>query len=183
MEQTYTPQLKNKKNFIAFIAALLGCALLILAFLTPFASANDKYTERFESMGDTIADSELNMTAEDMINLSLFDYARTYINAVSNDYATDIVIPCLVVMLLFIIFTVLTTVFTLMKKPVLMIIFSMLSLGSFILLVWDFADRKVVPGSVYETGFGQYLGYIGAAIVLIGAILLLILRKSSKNIQ
>ena len=61
----------RSKIFIgAFIAMLIGSAILLLTLFMPFASATDEYKEALEKFSDSMYIEELNMTNKEAINIS-----------------------------------------------------------------------------------------------------------------
>lgn len=77
-------------------------------------------------------------------------------------------------------FTLAILVFSILRKPILVLIPNLLAVGLFALECWDYTDRRVVG---YTAGWGGafYLFIIAVAIIFGGAIWLLISKVKNKN--
>ena len=136
---------RNKdKLLIPFIVALIGSLMLIVTLFLPFASATEDYKEYLQEYSDEMYVEELNMTNGDAVNISLFEFGRIYAAAADWGMSESIAIACLVIISAFTLFTILTTLFSVLKKPIVAMIFNLLSFGVFWLIKWDFEDRGVV---------------------------------------
>ena len=88
----------RSKIFIgAFIAMLIGSAILLLTLFMPFASATDEYKEALEKFSDSMYIEELNMTNEEAINISLFEFIRIYSSETGKEISNDLSIVYVVV--------------------------------------------------------------------------------------
>ena len=178
---------QEKRLFIPFFIALTGSLLLIAALFVPFASATEDYKEYLQEHPDGMYAEEIEMTNKEAINLSLFEFGRIYAKTAELGMSKEISITCLVIISVFAVLVILTTAFSVLKKPIAAIIFSLLSLGVFRVIMWDFDDRGVILNSRYDWGMAHYFCYIGAAAVFIGGVYLLItkskLKKERKLIQ
>lgn len=77
-------------------------------------------------------------------------------------------------------FTLAILVFSVLRKPILILIPNLLAVGLFALECWDYTDRRVV-GYTAAWGGAFYLFIIAAAIIFGGAIWLLINKIKNKN--
>ena len=170
----------RSKIFIgAFIAMLIGSAILLLTLFMPFASATDEYKEALEKFSDSMYIEELNMTNEEAINISLFEFIRIYSSETGKEISNDLSIVYVVVIAAFAVFALLTLLFS--SIPV--IVFNILTFAVLRLIIWDFEDRGVISNSRYDWGIAQYIGYIGIAIVMVGAVALLVVKMKDKKQQ
>lgn len=175
---------KNKNSILIFWAiALVGALFLISTIFWPFASATEDFREYLQEESEEMYAEEIDMTNEDAEDLSLLEFGKIYSNASELDADEEMAIACLVVIAAFIIFAVLTTLFIALKKPIVAIIFNLLSFGVFQIIKWDFEDRGVIPSRYYDWGFAETACCIGVAIVMIGSILLLIAKIKAKRQQ
>lgn len=173
---------RNKdKLLIPFIVALIGSLMLIVTLFLPFASATEDYKEYLQEYSDEMYVEELNMTNGDAVNISLFEFGRIYAAAADWGMSESIAIACLVIISAFTLFTILTTLFSVLKKPIVAMIFNLLSFGVFWLIKWDFEDRGVIPSNSYDWGIAEFVCYIGFAVVMVGAILLLMAKINAKR--
>lgn len=179
--------MEEKLKQLGFFVTLIGALLLVIAIFSPFAAATEDYKEYLQSYPDEMYAKEINMTNKDAVNISLFEFGRMYAAAAQEDIMKEIAIFYLVIILVFALFVILTLLFSVLRKPIAAIIFNLLSLGVFHLMVWDFEDRGLISGNRYTQGISSIICYIGTAIVMVGAIVLLIakikLKKAHKSIQ
>mgnify|MGYP004677142593 CR=1 FL=1 len=103
----------RSKIFIgAFIAMLIGSAILLLTLFMPFASATDEYKEALEKFSDSMYMEELNMTNKEAINISLFEFIRIYSSETGKEISNDLSIVYVVVIAAFAVFALLTLLFS-----------------------------------------------------------------------
>ncbi len=174
--------LKNS-SFIPYLISVLGVIIIIGAFFLPYASATDSYKERLERQPDGIFAQEFNMTNEDVVNMSLFEYLRMYSAAIGIDDYQDYAIIYTVVIGLMAVSSLLTLIFVILRKPIAFLIFNCISFGVFCLINWDFNDRGIVPNNRYDFGAAYYLYYIGAILLFVGAIWFIITKAKEKKVQ
>lgn len=178
MDNAIEKKTAPKGLLIPFLITLLSALLLVSTIFMPYASATDTFAERIDKMPDTIVDTKLNMTAEDMRHISMFEYAQAYIN-INDVYAVGIVYVVFVAMIGA--FALLTLLFALLKKPIPVIIFSVLALGTFLIQNWDYSDRGVVPGNNYDWGIAYYLFFAAFVLILGGAVWMLVCKIKAKK--
>ncbi|MBE6651084.1 MAG: hypothetical protein E7613_07205 [Ruminococcaceae bacterium] len=174
----------NKKALlIPFIVALIGSLLLILVTFLPFASANEEHKDYLEEYSGNMYVQEIDMTNEDAVDISLYEYGRIYAAATDIEMVSDIAITCLVIICIYGLFSVLVVLFSLLKKAIPIIVFDVLALADFLLIKWDFSDRGILPNFNYNWGVAQIICYIAFAITMVGAIWLLVekIKIKSKN--
>ena len=83
----------------------------------------------------------------------------------------------------FAVFALLTLLFSILRKSIPVIVFNILTFAVLRLIIWDFEDRGVISNSRYDGGIAQYIGYIGIAIVMVGAVALLVVKKKDRRKQ
>lgn len=182
-KQETTKQSERKKNplLIPFVIALIGVLLLIATLFLPFASATKEYREHLQKYSEEMYDEEINMTNGDAVNISLFEFGKMYAAAANLGFEKSIAITCLVIIAMFALFVILTTLFAVLKKPIVTLIFDFLSFSIFLLIKWDFKDRGVLPSSRYDWGFAEFVCYIGFTVVVVGAVLMLVAKIKAKH--
>ncbi len=167
-----TPQL------IAIVVALIA----IVSFFLPFISATKEYSEYLDLRADEKVYNSSDLKVGDMKNLSLFDYAKVYLQAgkeIYRDQGTGIFYAILIGLVA--VLAVLILLFALGKKPVAMIIFSILLGIDFFLINWDFTDRRIMPDSNRVWGIAHYAFYPIAVILLVCGIWILVEKKKLKH--
>ena len=178
---TNTSKVFQKKALqLPFLITLIASLMVVAAFFLPLATANEEHQEYLEKYAQELNVPEIDMTNEDAINISMYEYAKTYwvvYNTIDKTLATIVtaIIGATGVLSL------ITLFFALIKKPVAVVIFNALTLGAYYLMVWDFKDRGVMPNSNYDWGIAYYLYFIGIAIVFCGAIWLFVKKVQVKR--
>ena len=69
---------KKKIIVVSFLAMLIGSIMLIITLFVPFASATDDHREYLEKYANTVSIEELDITNEQLLDVSLFKFARIY---------------------------------------------------------------------------------------------------------
>lgn len=172
---------KSKKFLYPFLTMLIGSLMLIVTLFMPFASATEDYKERLVEYSDSMYVEELDMTNEEAITISLFEFARIYSVAAEMGMSKSVSIACIVIIAVFGAFALLTLLFSAIKKPIPAIIFNLLAFAVFRITKWDFEDRGVIPNSNYDWGMAQYICYIGIIVVVVGAVALLVAKIKDKK--
>ncbi len=138
----------NKKILIPRLITLVGAIALFITLFMPFASANSSFAD----------------------DISLAEFAKMYLTVGDSwQIYTYIIIG-------FGFFALMALIFSAVGKPIPVIIFDILSAAVFHLLVWDMGSRGRIPSSNYDWGIAHALGYIAAAVVLAGAISMLVTK-------
>ncbi len=170
----------NAKKIIGFLAVLLGSILLLVTLFLPFASSTGEYREYLEKNPDTAYVGDMQMKNSDVVDISLLEFGRIYLSAMGNPITGPLATVCFIMISVFALFALMTTLFSILKKPIPLIIFDVLTFAVFNLIRWDFGDRGVMR-SGYNWGMAQYFFYIGAALALAGAIVLLAAKSADKK--
>lgn len=139
--------------------------------------------EALEKFSDSMYIEELNMTNKEAINISLFELIRIYSSETGKEISNDLSIVYVVVIAAFAVFALLTLLFSILRKSIPVIVFNILTFAVLRLIIWDFEDRGVISNSRYDWGIAQYIGYIGIAIVMVGAVALLVVKKKDRRKQ
>ena len=173
--------LKNRKLLVPFLIALIATILMAACLLLPFGSATDDHAEKLQKYPDTVLYSNLNMTAGDMVDMSIIEYAGIY-NGLAQEIFGNASHGTIYVVFAALIggFALLAALFTILRKPIGILIFSILSFVVFMLWSRDFTDRGVIPSSTYDWGIGYYLFYIATVAALFGAIWMLVCKHKTQ---
>lgn len=167
----------NTKNnlLISFIIALIGSLLIVANIFLPFVSATEDFGAVLEKAGDEVVNTVTDMTAEDAISVSLMEYSDAFARE-DSEVTLDMVL-----LIAFALFGVLAVIFTFIKKPIPVIIFSILSFIPYYLFNFDVNDRNILESSTYETSIAYYLIPIAIVIAIGGAIFMFIVKRKAKN--
>lgn len=174
----------NNKLLIPFIVTLIGAAFMFITIFLPYSTANKERAEKLKAYPDQIVYEELDMTAEDMINISMVEYANVYSNLSEQIWGdTSYGIFYIALVALIGIFSLLSVLFSALKKPIAVVVFSLLALGVFCIQNFDYTDRGVIPSSTYDWGAAYYVFYIAFAVTFVGAIWMLVSKIIQKKKQ
>lgn len=175
---------KRKNNILPFIVTLIGSVIIIIAFFLPYTSATDNYREYLENNPDEMYAEEINMQNENAIGISMIEYAKIFGYAATemdDEWSQEVGIADLTVIVLIALFSLLTLLFSAIKKPVPTIIFNLLNFAAFRLLSWDFEDRGVIPNGNFDWSISYYIYHICALIIIAGSVWMLIAKRQAKK--
>lgn len=151
------------KSFIPFIVTLVSAILIFATIFMPFVTAKDAYEDLAAAFGKE--------------NISICEYSDVARDGSDDETAYNTFFIILTI------FSLLTVLFTFLKKHIPTIIFSILSLIIYLLFV-SFAneiDKIIGDYGKYEAGIAYYLLPIAIVITVVGSIYLMILKKKSKK--
>ena len=163
------------------IVALVAVALMVVAYFLPYASDTQDYRDALMTMPDYVQSDELGMTNADIADMSLFEYARVY--AAAEDLGASVALTAIYLPLLVgaIVFPVLALLFAALRKPIPVILFSVLAVALLQLLNWDFEDRLVVPSNSYDIGIARWVYLVAGIAAIAGAVATIVMRRSSQS--
>ncbi len=170
-------------RYVPAAIALFGVIMLFAAFFLPYAAANAEYSEWLSNNADSMYAEEIGMTNGDAMGISPLEFLRMYIYGVSNYSGSNqmISIICIVMIGLIAVFTLLCALFAVLRKPIPLIVFDILTFAVLLLMNFDFEDRGVISNSRYNWGAAKYFYFIGIAITIVGAVWLLITKIKAKK--
>lgn len=173
---------KKKMFLVVTLSVILVSLLVVLAFFLPYASAKADYRKILENFPQQIYMQEIGMTNADAMDISLLEFARVYGAFATSSGQIGTVGTIVVVMISLVgLFSLLTLIFAALRKPIVILIFNCLTFGAVCLLSWDFQDRGALPSNSYDFGMAYYIYYIGAALILAGAICMLVMKIQEKK--
>lgn len=152
--------------------ALIGSLLLIVTLFLPFASATDNYEKQLTSFPDQMYIEELNMTNDDVINLSLFEFGKIYAYSLEVYAEKTISIICLAMIAAYVVFSILALLWSALSKPIPLLMTNLFAFGIFNLMKWDFKDRGVIANSLYHFGIAQYVCLLAFLMICLTSIYL-----------
>ena len=159
---------KFDKKVILYVIMIVTSVLLVVNFFFPFAVANENEKEDLLKNPKTMYAEEIGMTNQDAVNISLYEYFNIYtygLDVMQNNQ--EVIITCLVIMGAIGVLSILTLLFSIIKKPICTIIFSVLTMLIAMLTKWDFADRRVIENSSYDVGISYNLYYVLVVVIII----------------
>lgn len=167
---------KNKGLRIPFVTTLVGILIMIVALLLPYLSAVGYAAEYIEEHPNRIEVESLELTTNDFANVSVISIGKI----ITGIYGEDDGTVANVFVMVFCGCLVLTALFVFLKKPIVVIIFDLLSCGVF--LFFSYLVKEVLIGDdKYAWGIGYYVIVIGAIALLAGAIWMLVTKINTKH--
>lgn len=167
---------KNQRLKKPFVVTLAGVLIMIAALFLPYMTAVGDTAEYIEEHPDRVEIKSLELTASDLANISLVSVH----NLIAGIYGEDdgaianVIVGVLGGCLM------LTMLFVMIKKPIPVMMFDLLSCGVFLFLNFlmkdDFIDKDK-----YAWGFGYYAILLGAIVLFAGAIWTLATKISNKR--
>lgn len=155
------------------IAALIGSLILVAAFFMPLATATGEYREYLEQYADEINTRELNMTNEDAIDVSIYEFGRIY-RMLHMKLMPEMTVVTMI-------FSCMTLLLALFRKPIGILIFNGLSFVAYRLVQWDLELRGMLPGKSYDYGTARWWYIIGAVVGCVSAVWLLVVKIRIKK--
>ncbi len=159
----------NKKITTSTIIILAGILIMWIAFFCPYLSATDGAKKLLDSYG-------LKQT-----NLSIIDMAYSSSQLINYASSGSLLkyLPFSGIILLGI-FSLLNVIFSVVKKPVAVIVFDILSLVIFLITDLNIRGNMAFSKTYYSHSFAYYIFYLSALIVFVGAIGLLKEKRKAK---
>ena len=176
-ETLQQPCTRKNSLLIPFLTILLGASLLFLTLFVPFVSATDTYEETLRKFA-VFGEDESGMTTEDYIKVSLFEFSKVY-SAETDD--SNVALGFMILFYAYVSLAVLTTLFAIFKKPIPVVIFSILTFLVYGLNKWDFNDRGVITNTRYVWGISPIIFYIATALLIVGSIFLFVAKRKIKK--
>ena len=184
----------NKKLNIFKIIIVLACLLSFVGLLLPYESATKEYKEELQKNPEQINVAGTDITNKDAINISIIENFKLYtstLDSLKNSELTDTglggavvegeLIFNIVLIVILIVSSVLVLLFAIFNRRVLSIIFSLLLLGSSLLMNGDIVSRGVIPSSRYAIGISYYIYPVVAIVMIVSTIALIVKNKKEKN--
>lgn len=172
---------KMKKALrLPFVISLIASLAVIIAFFMPLGSANEEYREYLEEYSQEINVEEIEMTNKEAINVSMYDFVKIYWNVYRP---IDKTLATLVTAIIGATggLSLMALLFVLLKKPIGIFIFNLLTFASYHLMMWDFKDRGVIPSRYYDWGAAYYLYYAGLVLLFAASIYMLVKKIQVKK--
>ena len=170
----------NWQTTAATAIMVVAALALVVSFFLPYASATEEYREAVSAAPDFVVSEEAGVTAGDLVDVSLFEYARLYASAPefgeSGVYA--VYVP------LFVsegVLSLLALLFAALRKPIPTMVATLLAAGILALLNWDFSDRGVITGEQYAQGVAHWTYLAAVVLSLASAVWLLTLKVRAKR--
>lgn len=172
----------KQQTWLPAIIALIGALLIIVSVFLPYSTATGERREWLDKHPDVVVIEEMDLTAADMKNISMAQYAHMY-NIMSEVYWHDPAVGVFYIVLVALVGggALIAALFTWKRKPVGTIIFGALSYGAFSVMNSDFTDRGVIPSDTYDWGIAHTILPIAAMILALGAAWMIVKKIQIKK--
>lgn len=173
--------MKNRLMIPRLIAIIVSLVSVIGLFL-PYIASTEEYREYLEAKGAEKIYDNVDLTAQDTKELSLFEYSKVYYqgrqeifrdDAEGIFYAVIFAAPGLLGLL--------TLICALRKRAIPMGILSLTMGGMIRLINWDVIDRGIMPSTNRVWGITHSLYYPCAAILFFCSVWLFVIKRKMKK--
>lgn len=180
MQESQELQQQTRERSIPVIVGIVCAALIIVALFLPYATVTPDGAAYLENHSGQSIMQGFDLTADQMANMSLVDFARAYLalaehsyQQLSGIYMGLVVAMAAVALLMALCFA--------KKRPIGALVFDVLAFGIFSLQNSDYASRGVVPSANYDWGIAYYLVFVVLAVAALAAVWLFVEKKRVKK--
>ena len=166
----------NKRLKLPFVVVLIGVLILIAGMFLPHMTATGELAEYIEKYPDRIEIEEFDMTASDLKNIPMVLMGRIAASAYNEEEG----ILFNVIVIVFASLSALTALFVILKKPIAVMIFELITCGSFAVLNLA-TTADFFSADKYARGIGYYAIVLAFVIVFAGAIWMLVKKIAAKK--
>lgn len=164
----------GKKISITSIVCIVCAALLLVSLFLPYASM--KHDLAKETLAEPKVEMEKGITNHDLVRISIVRFTRILNLSKFEDKTFNIVL-----VVVYAAFAALMLLFSAIKKPAGIIVFDIFFIGVAMLYHFDFASRNLMQSGSYRWGMAHFLIYILAALLFVGAIVMIVFKKQERK--
>lgn len=182
MQESQELQQHAGKKSIPVIVGIVCSVLIVVALFLPYATATPDGAAYLENHSGQSVMQGFDLTADQMTNMSLVDFARAYsalaehsYQQLSGIYMGLVVAMAAAALLMALCFA--------KRRPIGALVFDVLAFGIFSLQNADYASRGVVPSANYDWGIAYYLVFAALAVAALAAIWLFVEKRRAKKAQ
>lgn len=172
-----------KTNYLQLII-IIALFMAVIGLFLPYQKATDNYREELLEKPEESYAKELWLDNKDVVNLSILENFKIFNYTVShsedNEWLYEESVLNIVIIITLISSIVLTTIFGLLKKHKLTIVFDIILALSSLLMNVDVVLRGAMPSPRYTYGISFYLYIVVAIIILVCSIIQIYLKKHKK---
>ena len=175
-----TMSMQNRVRTPIFLT-LFASVVVVVMFFLPYINTVGSFRGTLEGFGDEFL-FETDLTARDLKELSLFEYAKINYQASEEIYQNETTGKEEIIWYLLIPgFAILIGMLVLAKKPVLVLIFNALLGGLCYLMDSYFSSKGMLSGVRSKAGVAYYAFFICVAAIFICAIWIFIVKRKIKK--
>lgn len=166
--------LRNKITDTTIIC-LVAAVLMIVAIFLPYAAARAEFRALIRAEGNAVCFEGTNVKLE---HISMVGFLKIY---ASRPEGAALKQFCSILVSLMGAAALLTGVFAVLKKPVVMLFCDVVAFAAFYLHNSHYTNRNVIPSWEYRFGIGYYLFATATIVALAGGIWML--REKKRNTE
>lgn len=172
----------NNKLSLPRLIAMITAVVAIISFFLPYISASNDYRNYMATRADEKPFEGTDITVADMMDMSLFEYAKTYYqggDAIFRSSGSGVFYGVLISSIAG--FALLVLLAAWRKRPILTLLCDLLMGGAFYLVNWDFVDRGIMPDSNRVWAIAYHLYYPLVAIIAVCAVWMFVVKRRLKK--
>lgn len=180
MQESQELQQQTKVRPIPAIVGIVCAVMVVVALFLPYATATSDGAAYLRNHSGQSVMQGFDLTADQMTNMSLVDFARAYLALAEHSYQqlSGIYMGLVVAMAAA---ALLMALCFAKKRPIGALAFDALAFGFFGLQNSDYASRGVVPSANYDWGIAYYVLFAVLAVAALAAIWLFVEKKRVKK--
>lgn len=159
----------SEKLKLPFIVALIGVLILVIGIFLPYITAVGEMGEYIEKYPDRIEIKDLELTAGDLKDIPVISVSQI----ITGIYGEDDGTIANIIVMVFGGFFALTALFVILKKPIAVMIFDLLTYGVFTFLSAYMKEDFIDPDK-YAWGIGYTVIQAAIAVVFAAAVWMLV---------
>ena len=165
------------------LVALISAVVLLLSVFLPYMVANKAYSDMIGDYGNEIAIPGTDLTAKDLKEVSLSEFA-SIADALAKVYPSGSGVELVSAMVWILAGCAIAAgLFAFFKKPVGIIIFSVLAYGVSAIFEAGMKESGVLSASIYDYGLAHTLIPLAVLGCIVGAIWLIVEKNKAKKAQ
>ena len=175
---------KTVKPLVPRIVMVAGAVLLVACFFLPYLAGTAEFREQALAAGDVTLISSVGVTAAQMADLSLFELANVLNALVGLSTGAEADVVSAVVTVFFyglLALSVLTLVLAALGRPLGALVPCVLSAMLVTFVRTQFLAPAVADNQIYGWGVASWLCYVAAAVVVAGAVWMLVARRGAEG--
>lgn len=182
MQESQDLQQQTKARSISAIVGIACAAMVVVALFLPYATATSDGAAYLRNHSSQSVMQGFDLTADQLTNMSLVDFARAYLALAEHSYQqlSGIYMGLVVAMAAA---ALLMALCFAKRRPIGALVFDVLAFGIFSLQNADYTSRGVVPSANYDWGIAYYLVFVVLAVAAFAAIWLFVEKKRVKKAQ
>lgn len=167
---------KRSPTTLPFLVTLIGVLILVIALFLPYMSASGELARRIQESPDWLEDASLGLTRSDFSHVSLISVSKI----ITAIYSSRDGAIAKTIIFGFCGLLALTALFVILKKPIAVLIFELLTCSVFLFLN-SLMKSTLIGADHYVWGVGYYAVILASIALIAGSVWLLIVKSNMKR--